>query len=174
MFFVYFNAQVISFHEHATPYECVRLPGHEILYPPFALGQLQTLFTSDGVAKFSADTFKGTIRIVRVLDDEWSRKSIIELSDESWNHIRLLIDWADQVELTDNSNSVYRKRFTWLFHDIGFWMEWVGRELPRRQEQGCDTDHRSSCLGNLDMSRETGTEKLISASLQSSVCIDVW
>ena len=82
MFFVYFNAQVTSFHEHATSYEYVRLPGHKILNSPFALGQLQTLFTPGPVVKFSADTFKGTIGIVRVLDDEWSRKSIIELSDE--------------------------------------------------------------------------------------------
>ena len=43
------------------------------------------------------------------------------------------MDWADRVALTDNSNSVYRKRFTWLFHDFRFWMEWVGRELPRRR-----------------------------------------
>ena len=82
MFFVYFNAQVTSFHEHATSYEYVRLPGHKILNSPFALGQFQTLFTPGPVVKFSADTFKGTIGIVRVLDDEWSRKSIIELSDE--------------------------------------------------------------------------------------------
>jgi len=83
MFFVYFNPQVTSFHEHATPYEYVRLPGHEIRSSPFVLDQLQTLFIPDPVVKISADMFKGTIGIVRVLDDEWSRKSIIELSDES-------------------------------------------------------------------------------------------
>ena len=54
-------------------------------------------------------------------------------SEINCNHINLLVDWVDQVELTDNSNSVYRKMFTWLFHDFGFWMEWVGRELPRRR-----------------------------------------
>ena len=51
----------------------------------------------------------------------------------SGNRISVPMDWADRVALTDNSNSVYRKRFTWLFHDFGFWMEWVGRELPRRR-----------------------------------------
>ena len=51
----------------------------------------------------------------------------------SGNRISVPMDWADRVALTNNSNSVYRKRFTWLFHDFGFWMEWVGRELPRRR-----------------------------------------
>jgi len=80
MFFVYFNTQDTSLDESATPHEYEQLLKHQKLNLPSTLGQLQMLCSSDLVVEL---LFKGMIGIVRVPDDEWSRKSIIELSDES-------------------------------------------------------------------------------------------
>ena len=69
-------------------------------------------------------------------------------SEIDCNHISMMVDWTDRVGLTDNSNGLCRKRVvSWL---------WILDGVSRKgvTTQSCDTDHRSSCLGNLDMSRE--------------------
>jgi len=62
-------------------YEYVKLHGLKF-YLQSALGQLQMLFDLDIVVELFHKTSKGTIRLVRVLDNEGSLKSIVELSDE--------------------------------------------------------------------------------------------
>ena len=51
-------------------------------------------------------------------------------SETNCNHISVLMDWADRIALTDNSNGLYWKGFIWLFHDfdLDFCVEWVGRD----------------------------------------------
>ena len=85
MSFVYFNTQDISLDESATPHEYAQLLKHQQLNLPSTLGQLQMLCAPNPVVKFPINTLKGTIGLVRVLDNEWLWKIIIEMSDEFWN-----------------------------------------------------------------------------------------
>jgi len=78
---VYFNIQAAPFPKYPTPHEYVKLHG---LKPHLqsALGQLQMLYDPDIVVELFCKTLKRIICLVRVLDDEWSLKLIVELSDE--------------------------------------------------------------------------------------------
>ena len=74
---VHLDTQITSLNESATPpHEYVELLMFNL---PSNLGQLQTPFTSSSVAIFPVSILKGTIGLVRAPDDEWSKKSIIEL-----------------------------------------------------------------------------------------------
>jgi len=78
---VYFNVQVTSFPENPTPHDYTGLHGIEELHLQ-SLSQRQLLFDPDIVVQLFLNTLKGTIRLVRVLDDKLSLKLILELPNE--------------------------------------------------------------------------------------------
>ena len=78
---VYFNIQIAPFIKNPTPHEYVGLHGLKI-HLQSALGYLQMLLDPDIVVKFHFKTLKGTIRLVRVLDNKRSLRFIFKLSDE--------------------------------------------------------------------------------------------
>ena len=78
---VYFNVQVTSFPENPTPHDYTGLHGIEELHLQ-SLSQRQLLFDPDIVVQLFFNTLKGTIRLVRVLDDKLSLKLILELPNE--------------------------------------------------------------------------------------------
>jgi len=79
---VYFNIQIAPFVEHPTPHEYVGRHGIEKVHLQSVLGNLQMLFNPDLVVELFFKTLKGVIRLVRVLDDQWSLKFILELRNE--------------------------------------------------------------------------------------------
>jgi len=78
---VYFNIQIIPFLENPTPRDYAGLHGIEELHLQ-SLSQRQLLFDPDIVVQLFFNTLKGTIRLVRVLDDKLSLKLILELPNE--------------------------------------------------------------------------------------------
>jgi len=116
------------------PHEHVILLEHTKLNSPHILGELQTLFTSGAIVQCS---FKATIDIVRIFDNEWVWKFIIEFAHESWKPFEpadLLSQW-NKVALTDNLDGLHQKWFNWTCHYFNYWREWVRREygmLSRR------------------------------------------
>jgi len=80
--FVYFNFQIISFLEEATPHKYVGVQAQSKLISPSTLGQPQTLASPFSVIEFIFETLKRNIRLMRILDDESSWKSITKLSNE--------------------------------------------------------------------------------------------
>jgi len=78
---VYLNIQVTSFPENPTPYDYTGLHGIQELHLQ-SLGQLQLLFDPDIIVQLFFNSLKGTIRLVRVLDDKLSFKLILELPNE--------------------------------------------------------------------------------------------
>jgi len=127
------------------PHEHVILLEHTKLNSPHILGELQTLFTSRAVVQCS---FKATIDIVRIFDNEWVWKFIIEFAHESWKPFEpadLLSQW-NKVALTDNLDGLYRKWFRWTCHYFNYWREWVRRECGMLSlwEQSCDTGNDRS------------------------------
>ena len=79
---VYFDIQVTPFVEYPTPHEYVGWHGIEKVHLQSTLGNLQMLFDTDFVVELFFKTLKGTIRLVRVLDDQRSLKLILELPNE--------------------------------------------------------------------------------------------
>jgi len=67
MFFVYFNIQFASFHEHATPHEHPRPLNYNKLNLPLVLGERQMLFIPDAAVQFS---FRAAVYVVRKFDNE--------------------------------------------------------------------------------------------------------
>ena len=107
------------------PHEYVILLEHTKLNSPHILGELQTLFTAGAVVQCS---FKATIDIVRIFDNEWMWKFIIEFAHESWKSfepVDLLSQW-NKVALTDNLDGLYQKWFNWTCHYFNYWREWEG------------------------------------------------
>ena len=87
---VYLNMQITPFPENPTPHDYTGLHGIEQLHLQ-SLGQLQLLFDPDIVVQLFFNSLKGTIRLVRVLDDKLSLKLILELPNEfcekiEWDH----------------------------------------------------------------------------------------
>jgi len=152
------------------PHEHVELLEHTKLNSPHILGELQTLFTSRAVVQCS---FKATIDIVRIFDNKWVWKFIIELSHESWKSLEptdLLSQW-NKVTLTDDLDGLYQKGFNWTCHYFNYSREWVRREceMLTRWEQSCNIAMMEAAIivprfglgGNLIQiakSRSTGTE----------------
>jgi len=78
---VYPNIQIIPFPENPTPHDYAGL--HEIKKLHLqSLSQFQLLSDPDVVVQLFFNTLKGTIRLVRVLDDKLSLKLILELPNE--------------------------------------------------------------------------------------------
>ena len=79
---MYLNIQITPFVECPTPHEYVGQHGIKNVHLQTALCQPQMLFDPGIVVKLFFKTLKGTIRLVGVLDNEWSLKLILELPDE--------------------------------------------------------------------------------------------
>ena len=83
------------------------------------------------VVEFPINTFKGTIGLVRVLDNEWLWKIIIELSDEFWN-------WLQSYKHTGRLNrlSGTHRQLEWLVsknvHLVVSW-HWILDGVSRKR-----------------------------------------
>jgi len=83
-----FNFQVTSSLENAPSDEYVGLHAQSKHISPSTLGQPQTLFSPFVVIESMLESLKVIICLMRVLDDEGSRKLTIKLSNEFWSECR--------------------------------------------------------------------------------------
>ena len=128
MFFVDFNIQVTSFLENATSHEYVWLHAHSKLISPSTLVQLQLLSSPLDIIKSVLESLKGTVCLVRILDDEWLCKTIIKLSDELWKRMKIspLMDQLSQCDTYWELGWLV----SWYVQCVLplFQLEWVGRD----------------------------------------------
>ena len=134
MFSVYLDTQVTSLNESATPpHEYVQLLKR---CAPLILLLIFPLTFSRGLSALSEYLTTSGLQ---------NPSSSCPVNSEiNCNHISMLIDWTYRIALTDNSSSLYRKVFIWLFHDtVVPWHRPSSKQLSWYSGHVTGTENRS-------------------------------
>ena len=134
MFSVYLDTQVTSLNESATP-------PHEYVQLLKRCAPLILLLI------FPWTFSRGLLALSEYLTTSGRQNpsSSCQVNSEiNCNHISMLIDWTNRIALTDNSSSLYRKIFIWLFHDtVVPWRRPSSKQLSWYSGHVTDTENWS-------------------------------